>query len=140
MMYVALLRGINIGGRNKSDMKTLKQSFETAGITDVVTYINSGNIIFTNKDLSAVELAETLEAVILKDFYLDIKVLLRSKTDIEHVMDFLPDNWRNRSEEHTSELQSRFDLVCRLLLEIKKTHTINYIKKTHRATHTPTTL
>ena len=42
MIYVALLRGINIGGRNKIDMKTLKQTFEIAGMTDVVTYINSG--------------------------------------------------------------------------------------------------
>lgn len=98
MIYVALLRGINIGGRNKIDMKTLKQTFEIAGMTDVVTYINSGNIIFTNKDLNAVELAETLEAVILKDFDMDIKVMLQSKDDIENIIRFLPDNWRNDKE------------------------------------------
>lgn len=95
MMYVALLRGINIGGRNKIDMKTLKQSFETAGMTDVVTYINSGNIIFTNIDLNASELAEMLEAVILRDFKLDIKVLLRCKVDIENIMRSLPEHWKN---------------------------------------------
>lgn len=117
MMYVALLRGINIGGRNKIDMKTLKQSFETAGMTDVVTYINSGNIIFTNKDLSAVELAETLEAVILKDFYLDIKVLLRSKTDIEHVMDFLPENWKNDKEMKSDVLFLWDDIDDAAILE-----------------------
>lgn len=98
MMYVALLRGINIGGRNKIDMKTLKKSFETAGMTDVVTYINSGNIIFINKDLNAVELSETLEAVILEEFGLNIKVLLRSIDDIENIIRFLPDSWSNDKE------------------------------------------
>lgn len=95
MMYVALLRGINIGGRNKIDMKTLKKSFETAGMTDVITYINSGNIIFTNKDLNAVELSGMLEAVILENFGLNIKVLLRSIDDIENTIRFLPDSWKN---------------------------------------------
>ncbi len=46
MIYVALLRGINVGGKNKIDMKLLKQTFERVGMNDVVTYINTGNIIF----------------------------------------------------------------------------------------------
>lgn len=46
MIYVALLRGINIGGQNKINMKELKTSFERIGMLNVVTYINSGNIIF----------------------------------------------------------------------------------------------
>lgn len=48
MVYVALLRGINVGGKNKIDMKLLKKSFEQAGMNNVVTYINSGNIVFTD--------------------------------------------------------------------------------------------
>lgn len=50
MVYVALLRGINVGGNNKIDMKLLKQTFEQAGMNDVVTYINTGNIIFRTMD------------------------------------------------------------------------------------------
>ncbi|MGV2794760.1 DUF1697 domain-containing protein, partial [Clostridium perfringens] len=46
MIYIALLRGINVGGNNKIDMKQLKASFERVGMRDVVTYINTGNIIF----------------------------------------------------------------------------------------------
>lgn len=46
MIYVALLRGINVGGNNKVEMKKLKATFERLGFTNVVTYINSGNIIF----------------------------------------------------------------------------------------------
>ncbi|KAA2291787.1 DUF1697 domain-containing protein, partial [Clostridioides difficile] len=48
MIYVALLRGINVGGNNKINMKQLKETFEQAGMLDVVTYINSGNIIFAD--------------------------------------------------------------------------------------------
>jgi uncharacterized protein (DUF1697 family) len=50
MTYVALLRGINVGGNNKVEMKKLKTTFETLGFTSVVTYINSGNIIFNTSD------------------------------------------------------------------------------------------
>lgn len=44
--YVALLRGINVGGNNKVEMSKLKALFEKMGYTNVVTYINSGNVIF----------------------------------------------------------------------------------------------
>lgn len=49
MIYIALLRGINVGGKNKIDMKLLTQSFEQVGMNNVVTYINTGNIIFSHK-------------------------------------------------------------------------------------------
>ena len=46
MVYVALLRGINVGGKNIVEMARLKQAFEELGFTSVKTYINSGNVIF----------------------------------------------------------------------------------------------
>ena len=49
--YIALLRGINVGGKNKLSMKELKKTLEENGFQDVVTYINSGNIIFTSDNL-----------------------------------------------------------------------------------------
>lgn len=51
MVYVALLRGINVGGKNKVDMKQLMAAFEDAGMTSVRTYINSGNVIFSSNRL-----------------------------------------------------------------------------------------
>lgn len=47
--YVALLRGINVGGNNKVAMPKLKECFESLGYRNVITYINSGNIIFETK-------------------------------------------------------------------------------------------
>lgn len=45
--YIALLRGINVGGKNKISMPELKKMFEDCGYKDVITYINSGNVIFS---------------------------------------------------------------------------------------------
>lgn len=95
MVYTALLRGINVGGKNKVDMKILKQSFEEAGMNNVVTYINSGNIIFTNADQSKNDIAQILEKAILNTFGLDIKVLVLSLEDMRKVMSALPESWTN---------------------------------------------
>jgi len=94
MVYIALLRGINVGGKNKVDMKTLKKSFEQAGMKNVVSYINSGNIIFTT-DHSRNEIPHILEEIILSTFGLDIKVLVLSLDDMKKVMSSLPESWTN---------------------------------------------
>ena len=82
MVYIALLRGINVGGKNKIDMKLLKQMFERVGMNDVVTYINTGNIIFSYEGLSKIELSAILEEAIHNDFKLKIKVVIRSIDDV----------------------------------------------------------
>jgi uncharacterized protein (DUF1697 family) len=94
MVYVALLRGINVGGKNKVDMKILKKSFEQSGMENVVTYINSGNIIFTTGH-SKNEIASILEDAILNTFGLQIKVLVLSLEDMKKVMSTLPKTWSN---------------------------------------------
>lgn len=98
MIYAALLRGINVGGKNKINMKMLKATFETAGMDDVVTYINSGNIIFSSREEEKLELSGKLEKAILQDFSLQIRVLIRSKEEIESVIEALPDIWKNDRE------------------------------------------
>lgn len=95
MVYTALLRGINVGGKNKVDMKILKKSFEQAGMKNVVTYINSGNIIFTTADHSKNDIAHILEKAILNTFGLPIKVLVLSLEDMKKVMSSLPESWTN---------------------------------------------
>ncbi|KUP23194.1 DUF1697 domain-containing protein [Paenibacillus sp. DMB5] len=94
MIYVALLRGINVGGNNIISMKLLKQTFEQAGMTSVTTYINSGNIIFAANH-SREDLPDLLEQAIQKDFSLNIKVLIRSLDEIRTVMEAIPDSWSN---------------------------------------------
>lgn len=65
MNYVALLRGVNVGGKNKVSMSELKVCFEDLGYQNVSTYINSGNILFTSSK-SAAALAKEIEATLIK--------------------------------------------------------------------------
>ncbi|CAM3404933.1 DUF1697 domain-containing protein [Marinicrinis lubricantis] len=95
MIYVALLRGINVGGNNKIDMKQLKKAFEDAGMHHVVTYINTGNIIFDSDIPSKTDISRILEQAIQDVFGLQIKVLVRSIDDMAKVMDSLPEHWTN---------------------------------------------
>lgn len=95
MVYIALLRGINVGGNNKIDMKVLKQTFERVGMKDVVTYINTGNIIFSSNYQSKMELSRILEEAIHDDFGLRIKVVVRSIDDVRGIIHAIPDTWKN---------------------------------------------
>jgi uncharacterized protein (DUF1697 family) len=95
MVYIALLRGINVGGNNKISMKMLKEVFEQAGMTNVKTYINSGNIIFTDSGHSKNELALILEAAIHAHFDLQIKVLLVDEDAFKTIAAAVPETWTN---------------------------------------------
>lgn len=98
MVYVALLRGINVGGNNKVDMKLLKETFVRVGMGSVVTYINSGNVVFIDMEHNKQEIAVLLERAILGDFGLSIKVLIRSIEDFDRMMRVLPESWKNDDE------------------------------------------
>jgi uncharacterized protein (DUF1697 family) len=58
MIYAALLRGINVGGKNKIEMKRLKQTFERLGFSVVKTFIASGNVIFSDAASDAASLSK----------------------------------------------------------------------------------
>jgi uncharacterized protein (DUF1697 family) len=65
---VALLRGINVGGNNIIRMAALRASFEAMGFTDVVTYIQSGNVVFSSPVADQTRLEQTLEAALSRQF------------------------------------------------------------------------
>lgn len=104
MLFVALLRGINVGGKNKIDMKSLKASFEKSGMHSVATYLNTGNIIFQNEVLSKNEITTLLEEVIAKDFGLEIKVLIKTLEEMTEIMKHLPEQWTNDKEMRSDVL------------------------------------
>ena len=68
MKYIALLRGINVGGNNKVSMAELKECFELLGFSNVVTYINSGNILFDAAEIDLSQLVAKCEQAIKKKF------------------------------------------------------------------------
>jgi uncharacterized protein (DUF1697 family) len=95
MVYVALLRGINVGGKNKVGMKELKAAFEEAGMSSVRTYINSGNVIFSSGIRSRARLGGFLEEAIAQRFGLEIDVVLRDLKAMRAVVKAIPTAWRN---------------------------------------------
>lgn len=72
--YVVLLRGINVGGKNKISMRELKQCLEAQGFEDVATYIQSGNIILSSK-LDAEKVSKKIERTLQKEFKLDSAII-----------------------------------------------------------------
>ena len=88
-IYVALLRGVNVGGNNMISMSSLKQSFEAMGFPHVSTYINSGNIIFTTKETDARKLEKRIEQVLLKEYQLDSRVVVRTLSEMEKLVQSL---------------------------------------------------
>jgi uncharacterized protein (DUF1697 family) len=80
--YVALLRGINVGGKNLLPMKALADMFRDEGATDVSTFIASGNVIFDAAPKLAAGLAPRIERRIAADFDLRVPVVLRSAAEL----------------------------------------------------------
>jgi uncharacterized protein (DUF1697 family) len=84
--HVALLRGINVGGKNMLPMKELAGIFAMTGCTDVVTYIQSGNVVFCAEDKVAGGLAGAITKQVEKRFGLRVPVVLRSIVEMHAVI------------------------------------------------------
>ncbi len=93
MVYLALLRGINVGGKNKVSMAALKATFERAGMLRVSTYINSGNVVFGAPPLDDAALTTLLEDAIEHDFGFRVRVSLRDSANLAEVLRTLPEDW-----------------------------------------------
>ncbi|HKA02923.1 MAG TPA: DUF1697 domain-containing protein [Acidimicrobiales bacterium] len=81
--HVALLRGINVGGRTKVPMKALRTVFEAMGYIDVTTYIQSGNVVF---DATEAPTSDAIEARIAEAFGFDVAVVLRTAKELAAVI------------------------------------------------------
>ena len=90
MGWVALLRAINLGARNKVPMAELRAAFEAAGCTDVQTYIQSGNVVFRAPSRSAPALRRRLEAAVEKQCGVTSTVVLRTWPELRRLVAFHP--------------------------------------------------
>jgi uncharacterized protein (DUF1697 family) len=98
--FVALLRGINVGKSVQVSMTTLKSILEELGLKDVVTYLNSGNVVFES-DRGALELAQVITDELEKKFGQNIPVLIKSSAEIIDIQESIPDDWRSDKTEQT---------------------------------------
>ena len=88
--YLALLRGVNVGGKNLVKMADLRAAFETLGFADVATYIASGNVLFRTSRQRREELAARIETELTRVFGVELKVVLLTEANLEAVVDGAP--------------------------------------------------
>ena len=93
-VFVALLRGVNVGGKNNLSMSALKTNLSKAGFEDVTTYINSGNVLFTSSQTDARKLETNIERLLTTQHKLECKVVVRSLSEMKKLVESLPANWK----------------------------------------------
>jgi uncharacterized protein (DUF1697 family) len=91
--YVALLRGINVGGRTLVKMADLKTCVEELGLDDVSTYIASGNVLFESGERDAAKLEARIERAIEQRFGLPVKVVVLNRAAYARIVKAIPDPW-----------------------------------------------
>jgi uncharacterized protein (DUF1697 family) len=82
---IVLLRGVNVGGRNRVAMQALREALEQAGVKRVRSYLQSGNVV-VESGASAAELARQCEAVIAERFALQVAVVVRTRDELAEVV------------------------------------------------------
>lgn len=97
--YIALLRGINVGGHNRIPMAELRTLCAELGWKNVATYIQSGNIVFSS-GRNASELEDELQAALMERFGHDIHILVRSREDWSACVDANPFPEASENEPH----------------------------------------
>lgn len=104
--YIALLRGINVGGKNIIKMADLKRVFESIGLCEVKTYIQSGNVLFkSNEEEEA--LCNKIEHEIEAVFETPVKVILRTAAELEQIILNLP-----FSKDEVTEAEALSEAEC----------------------------
>jgi uncharacterized protein (DUF1697 family) len=105
MRYVALLRGINVGGKNLIQMKVLAAAFEAAGFRDVVTYIQSGNVLFTTSETGRAKLTRKVEALLATALSGRGSVVLKTLAQMRQIVDGAPRGFGAQPNEY------RYDVI-----------------------------
>jgi uncharacterized protein (DUF1697 family) len=107
-VYIALLRGINVGGKNIIKMADLKRVFESIGLYEVKTYIQSGNVLFKSNEVEE-SLCNKIEQEIKVVFGIAVKVILRTSAELEQIISNCPFSQEEVTEAETlSQVESLY--------------------------------
>jgi uncharacterized protein (DUF1697 family) len=105
-VVISLLRGVNLGGHNKVKMDALRRLYESLGMQNVQTHIQSGNVVFKTKERDLVRLSRLIEDAIEKKFGFHSDVILRTPTELRGVIARNP--FAKRSDIDPSKLLVTF--------------------------------
>jgi uncharacterized protein (DUF1697 family) len=98
VQYLALLRGVNVGGKNLIKMADLRAAVEGMGFTDVATHIQSGNVLFRAPRQRGDKLASGLEAELSRRFGTELKAVVLTRAQLNAVIERAPDGYGAKSE------------------------------------------
>ena len=93
MTYVAFLRGVNVGGKSIVSMAAIREALIALGLSDVRTYINSGNVIFSTRASDIQQLTARIEMALEQHTGMPIKVLVMDHKTLKEMVDAIPRNW-----------------------------------------------
>lgn len=89
--YISILRGINVGGKRKILMADLKELYKSLGFENVITYIQSGNVIFTSKMKDHnIAFAKKIKDAIFEKYGFDVPVIIRSVEELKNILQINP--------------------------------------------------
>ncbi|NRA94449.1 MAG: DUF1697 domain-containing protein [Psychroserpens sp.] len=116
--YIALLRGINVGGHRKVPMAELREVLSKCGLEQVKTYIQSGNVIFRSSKEDLKVLEQLIQSAILNQFGFEVPVLIRTPKSLKLVLETCP-------FEHEKKENSYFILLS----DIPKKELVNEVSE-----------
>jgi uncharacterized protein (DUF1697 family) len=99
-MYLALLRGINVGGNNIIKMDDLRHAFESMGFFEVKTYIQSGNVIFGSSETNQAKLTEIIEAKLSEMFLCSMSVVILTEEELKLIINQAPKGFGEMKEQY----------------------------------------
>ena len=99
MKYIALLRGINISGKNKISMSELKRALEENGYQNVFTYLNSGNVVFESNINSKENIMQDIYSIVKDKFNLEIPIFVINALELEDILNNNPEWWGTDNKE-----------------------------------------
>ncbi len=123
MKYVVLIKGINVGSRNRIKMADLVDSLNNIGLNNMKTYLQSGNIIFDHDSFDTSNIAQFIESIISQKFGLNVNVIIRKEDEIESIIEnnpFIKDPDIELDKLHVTFLEEIPDKQLILNLNIKK--------------------
>lgn len=100
MRFIVLFRGINVGGNRKVPMKDLRELIESLGYSDVLTYLNSGNLIFESVEERHL-VQKKVKMALATAYEFDIPILVKTAEEMKKIADAIPKDWQNDDSSKT---------------------------------------
>jgi uncharacterized protein (DUF1697 family) len=109
MDYLALLRGINVGGNNIIKMDALKKLFDELDLDDVKTYIQSGNVLFRDSEKDRAKITAKIEKALMEKLKNRIDVVILTYSEMKKIVNEKPDRFGEESEKYRYDIMFLLD-------------------------------